>query len=572
MPFAISARFLFATYRGSNSVGQLERYPSPERLYKALVSAAYGPFGFGAILDGSGSIVSADRLESAFQWLEQHAPDAIRLPESTPNAVTPLRYRDQGVWDSKNGISKKIAAADLSCVAYSDTESGTLIWQWRHAPNSELREVLSALCWEVPYLGEACAPVRLHAYAFDDAAYPLANSLLMEADDFSFAGMANMEEFAVPAPGHLQELRNGYAKAYPKKGSAAKGSEDEKNVLSNDLMNCVRNVGYALGHPTAAAMHGSAICPWARGILIPACVDDTERPYARNWAPKDSELVAWCVAMHRLLVRQWGYGASPVLTGRYEGIPSTLRPANNVAIQILTPDMPIADGLRGELPAFLIMLPHDIAPEDADAIERICRAVRGTRLYHRDAAQRLVLGDTREDIDLWRFWKPVERGCTRLWSPYPFCVRETRPIPDPTDARRRWGAREHVELSVGHAWRDSINEKADASRNTTDVSSVTPSSREARYWSLVDRVVASGLRVVEAQSTGRPQMERYVHKVQPGVTLMGISALIGFDPSWQTDTTIAAIGQSRHLGGGLLLPVDIPTRLLDNMGKPGWAR
>lgn len=44
MAFAITANFLLGTYQGSDSGGRPEPYPSPDRLYKACVAAAYNTF------------------------------------------------------------------------------------------------------------------------------------------------------------------------------------------------------------------------------------------------------------------------------------------------------------------------------------------------------------------------------------------------------------------------------------------------------------------------------------------------------------------------------------------------
>lgn len=46
MAFAITANFLLGTYQGSDSGGRPEPYPSPDRLYKACVAAAYNTFDF----------------------------------------------------------------------------------------------------------------------------------------------------------------------------------------------------------------------------------------------------------------------------------------------------------------------------------------------------------------------------------------------------------------------------------------------------------------------------------------------------------------------------------------------
>lgn len=45
------------------------------------------------------------------------------------------------------------------------------------------------------------------------------------------------------------------------------------------------------------------------------------------------------------------------------------------------------------------------------------------------------------------------------------------------------------------------------------------------------------------------------------------SALHGAHQRWDllADTGLAAVGQSRHLGGGLLVPADLPTELAQNV-------
>ena len=95
MPFTITARFLLHTYQGADTTGKPERYPSPERLYKALVSTAYGAFGFNSKYAKQESRVSDQQLEAVFRWLETNPPDAIRAPRmSRRNGSDAIVYRD----------------------------------------------------------------------------------------------------------------------------------------------------------------------------------------------------------------------------------------------------------------------------------------------------------------------------------------------------------------------------------------------------------------------------------------------------------------------------------------------
>ena len=56
----------------------------------------------------------------------------------------------------------------------------------------------------------------------------------------------------------------------------------------------------------------------------------------------------------------------------------------------------------------------------------------------------------------------------------------------------------------------------------------------------------------------------YAHKMPQSVTAQPYSALISVG-DLLGDTGLAAVGQSRHLGGGLLIPADLPIELAQNV-------
>lgn len=62
MAFAITANFLLGTYQGSDSGGRPEPYPSPDRLYKACVAAAYNTFDFERQTDDR--VLTDEQIES----------------------------------------------------------------------------------------------------------------------------------------------------------------------------------------------------------------------------------------------------------------------------------------------------------------------------------------------------------------------------------------------------------------------------------------------------------------------------------------------------------------------------
>ena len=68
-------------------------------------------------------------------------------------------------------------------------------------------------------------------------------------------------------------------------------------------------------------------------------------------------------------------------------------------------------------------------------------------------------------------------------------------------------------------------------------------------------------------------MLQSVHKTPAGHLLAASTALLAFPAAHGADTIVMAIGQSRHLGGGLLIPVDIANQLIDAAtGRPLWTR
>ena len=269
MPFTIRAAFLMHTYQGADETGRPEPYPSPERLYRALVAAAYGSCGFESGDSDRPDVLSDEAIRSALAWLESHMPDAIRLPlRIRRNTSAATLYRDRGIWDKKKHKSVISDRGTLTRTAYDATADGDLIWQWEVSPDKTIVDTLDALCSEVPYLGEACCPVRIEA-TVDAVAYPLSRSVIRrDRDTLDFTVISSVLKFRTPAPGHLKELQDGHAKAYPRKGKPS-STESEQTVLSNTLDVCVHTATYAcdddqLKRPFTA--------PWTRCMIIPAKV------------------------------------------------------------------------------------------------------------------------------------------------------------------------------------------------------------------------------------------------------------------------------------------------------------
>ncbi|MCI1984815.1 MAG: type I-U CRISPR-associated protein Csb2 [Bifidobacteriaceae bacterium] len=577
MPFVISARFLLGTYQGSDGSGAPELYPSPDRLYKALVSTAYRVFGFEADHSQAPHTTAAlpdSTIQAALSWLESNPPTAIRLPKiSTDTNDTTDRehitvYRDKGtITKGAKKISPAVASISTS---YPSGAAGAILWQWKNAPDHEMVRAFQTLVGEVPYLGEAVSSVVMAALEIADDGYPAQSSVTLATDRHDFY---NDITFAVPLTGRLQELQEAYKSAYPaKKKTPGKDKEEERNVLRNDANQRVDFIGYTF---SKTSQTGRITPPWPRGIVLPVHAANT-----RLWNPEQSEFVEWAVALHRFLIKQWGLGCSPYLTGQYAKSAAVTQPANNVSIQVVTPDPRLsAELLRSNNDThggafFLLMIPADIPPEDYQRLYDICTSIEGQHLYYHGSQQKIMFGAP-STADLTAAWQAPAAGMHRFWSPSPLGIYETRAMPDPSGKNRRWGAREAMQLSLAHVWRDFFNSQDKQKQEQKDQEQplLKPKSREQKYWDSVRKVAAptSGFRVFGARTVLRTNMAQYSHHRDASNILKGFSGLLEIKGDAMS-TAVAAIGQSRHLGGGFLVPVDVPEQLLDEKGAPSWSR
>lgn len=141
MAFAITANFLLGTYQGSDSGGRPEPYPSPDRLYKACVAAAYNTFDFERQTDDR--VLTDEQIKNALAWLEDNPPHSILLPRVIPPTSDAISYRDKGYLEKgkvqKNG--EELASVPLDTIQglqiYGNTDlSSGLIRElmWRDIP------------------------------------------------------------------------------------------------------------------------------------------------------------------------------------------------------------------------------------------------------------------------------------------------------------------------------------------------------------------------------------------------------------------------------------------------------
>ncbi|MBP2453615.1 CRISPR-associated protein Csb2 [Mycolicibacterium lutetiense] len=250
----------------------------------------------------------------------------------------------------------------------------------------------------------------------------------------------------------------------------------------------------------------------------------------------NAERVRWSVALHRAMVAALDSDASDWITGRYDS--SAVPPANRVAIQ------PVDAGVMS-----LSQHPHlgaGIAVLVPDgALDITIRALtRVTRLYRR-GHEPIQLGH-RTTIEAANFWNTPAPGMARIWESLPAVMPETRR--PRRNHRRSWTLAESALLSVGFVFRDELPP-------------VTAEVAEERYAAIVDSVEAHGVMALTASPIPDADVRKYAHKMPPGVVAQPYRLqLVG--GNLVPERALIAVGQSRHLGGGLLCPVDRPASLL----------
>ena len=118
---------------------------------------------------------------------------------------------------------------------------------------------------------------------------------------------------------------------------------------------------------------------------------------------------------------------------------------------------------------------------------------------------------------------------------------ETRPVKK-KDGGARWTLADSGLLSIAYVWRDKFN---------------TVARGEQRYLELRNQVEEQSDAQVYHARTIHTRPTAYVHKVPQNVMPQPWRGVLSLG-NLTNDRTIIALGQSRHLGAGLLVPYDVP--------------
>lgn len=510
----IVARLPLGVYHGHTPSGGVDPFPTPLRLFSALVNAAFVGTTTGASDGLSGPVLDA------LAWLEENPPEGLLIPPTTPAGVggdSRVAYRATGTLEK---LKPKVASKALSD---GTAVAGSFGWSWTDMPN-EVRDVIARLCEDVPCLGEMDSPAVLEVTDVE---------VNWRLEPHATAFITGGRRVLVPRPGRLTLLRELHAAAYPEEPPRERddrfgvGSDAVRSFPTSDAAAAM--MSYV---PVTEPDDVLVSTPW-RDVLV-MLVDEPVEPVE----PEDR--LGWCVAFHRALVARIGDGAPTVVTGRYPA--GSRMPANRLAIQyvpraVLTLSEIDVDATTSG--AFLVMLPSDVSPEDRVTVMTALAGM--TRLRSRSGEVHLCPHDVL--VSAARFWRAPLEHMVRTWVLTPAAV------PEVTRQRGSWTFEDAILLSLGFVWRDAAGPVPKGG---------------AGYRELVGWVRGRGARVVSYRRLTRG-VSNYAHRMPEGMVAQPYSAQLNMG-GLLGEQELAAVGQSRHLGGGLLVPVDVPSDVAVSMG------
>lgn len=529
--FGIVAEFPLGKYVGHFDE-RVEPYPGPARLHAALLcAAAQGP----SAVEENGSLAPDPGDVDALRWLEEHPPTGVAIPRTTRRRQQRIAYRDIGLLQVKMKGTKTATKDAVRGTALQ----GAVGWSWDQDPPDDLRDRIAALCRDVPYLGSSESPVRLRVADVEPTHRVDPSASLFDA------GGITLE---LPASGRFAALTATHAAQRGKVPTKARdrATGDESDIVPQRSREAVvsarfRPIGEQAARPQV---------PWDRVVVMEIRnTPDGDRAAQDSHGPAPSRIlsedrVAWCVALHRAVISVVGLGASPTITGKWTGNPAS----NHVAIHLAEATPAMGYGFATSL-VFVVMIPHDA---DDDAVAQLVTALeRITVLRRRGSTGQLSLSIASPMLPADDFWRPPDAGLKRAWTTVPAAVPDTRPI-----RSGGWSWSDTVSLSVAMAWKDFLTPDVDGPRRSG------VRRGDLRYVRLAEAVQDAGVEVLQATPITRGDPTNYVHRIAEGSVLRPYTAtlLLG---GLASDTTVSAIGQSRHLGAGLLVPLDLPDAVLD---------
>ena len=537
MPFAISATFRFGYYQGHDSSGRVERYPDMVRLQCAFASAAYS---LAAYEENGGGEEGFDNelnlpesLAAAIRWFEDNPPDAIKFPEAIMPAEPPKAYRLSGNWKSNGGADlptsgnsrlkkEKDAAPHVSM-------DSPMTWWWddSHAPATKTYETLKGLASEIPYLGEACSPVKIAVSIADEV--PTGAHERCANGELTRRGIQN---YRVSSRGNAKLLQDTWQtkhSEYMEKTEKKPTPNDEEIPAWTRNRRCTTCYDYR-----PPAKDGEANLPWSRGLLLE--VDSADGKSV--WRPEQRQWKDWACAIHRALVKRFTPSRNCILPAFLGGKSDK---ANNMSIQVLSHDYEdrLAFALPNNSHAILLMFPSSADGVDVSSLRE---SLKKPLCVYLGKLGKIQLKEYCE-VNLEKLWRTSKGGTKRYWQPVPLYVADNRPIQRKGSARP-WTVADAMKISLGYVYRDILG--------------MDPHGDGGRL-ALLDEIDRCGVKVEAGYPLAVSHPRDYVHHMKKDAHFIAGTGFIDLGALGNEHETLAlAMGQSRHFSGGFLVPVDIP--------------
>lgn len=500
---SLRVRFPNGVYRGHLPDKSPELMPQPARLHAALLNSAGR--GTRAERTDTGTLRPTPASIGALTWLENNPPQGIEVP--THQWINPgsarFMYREVSSYNQKHRTEER-AVSDGVAVA---SHFGFL---WENVP-VDVAETVEDLCEDIAYLGEA----ESIAVVEPGEVRP---TLQLDTTSSPFAkGGIGLN---CAHPGRTEFLVEQFEKlAKAKNAKNEKPSRSELPISSPSLHAFVSPRRYA--HIGPRRVTG----PWTDVIFLGLPGEDVAVEHRVELAK----------ATHRAIVAAIGFGASPMITGKY---PKAFgpRPANHLAIHYLPRLEASRFGYNHGVIALLV--PRGAEEFDLSQLATGLKLVAANGLWSARIKRRNVKFDG-NSCPAENFWPEVEKGKKRLWRSATPIVPDTRPV-----SRRRFGTEWTLAdaglLSIAFTWKDLLEFSG---------------KHEQLYINGRNAASAHGARILRAKTvSSRPR--QYAHTVPANVTVQAWNGIMDLGELCDA-RTVSAIGQSRHMGGGFLVPFDV---------------